>query len=64
MKKRYLPLIALLTLSLSAAAESHKNTSAGPPPDKAYMQKVLDGWSTLNPADAAKFYAAGPGIFF
>jgi ketosteroid isomerase-like protein len=64
MKKRYLLLIALLTLSLCAAAQSHKKASAGPAPDKAYMQKVLDGWSTLNPADAAKFYAAGPGTFF
>jgi ketosteroid isomerase-like protein len=64
MKKRYLPLIALLTLSLCAAAQSHKKASAGPAPDKADMQKVLDGWSTLNPADAAKFYAPGPGTFF
>ena len=64
MKKRYLPLIALLTLSLCGAAQSHKKASTGPAPDKAYMQKVLDGWSTLNPADAAKFYAAGPGTFF
>jgi len=64
MRKRYLPLIALLTFSLFAAAESHKKASAGPAPDKAYMQKVLNGWSTLNPADAAKFYAAGPGTFF
>ena len=68
MEKRYLTiLIFLFALSLSTAAESHKvskKTSAGPAPDKAYMQKVLDGWSTLDPADAAKFYASGPGTFF
>ena len=68
MQKRWLTVFILLfALSLGAAAESHKvtkKTSTGPAPDKAYMQKVLDGWSTLDPADAAKFYAPGTGTFF
>jgi Calcium/calmodulin dependent protein kinase II association domain len=68
MQKRWLTVFILLfALSLGAAAESHKvtkKTSTGPAPDKAYMQKVLDGWSTLDPADAAKFYASGTGTFF
>ena len=65
MEKRYLQvLILMFALCLSAAADSHKKASAGPAPDKALLQKVLDGWSTLDPADAAKFYAAGPGTFF
>lgn len=60
-------LILLFALSLSSAAASHKTAAkatAGPVPDKAYMQKIADGWSTLDPADAAKFYAPGPGTFF
>ena len=33
-------------------------------PDKAHMQKIWDGWSTLDPANVAKFYASGPHTFF
>jgi ketosteroid isomerase-like protein len=33
-------------------------------PDKALMQKIWDGWSTLDPANTAQFYAAGPHVFF
>lgn len=68
--QRYLTLallIPIFAVSLSAAQQSHtpgKKTAAGPPPDKASLQTVLNGWSTLDPADAAKFYAAGPGTFF
>lgn len=68
MQKHCLAVLMLLfAFSLASAADSHKATkkaNAGPAPDTAYMQKVLDGWSTLDPADAGKFYAAGPGTFF
>jgi len=33
-------------------------------PDKAYMQKIWDDWSTLDPANAAQYYADGPHTFF
>jgi ketosteroid isomerase-like protein len=66
MQKRFVPvLIFLLVLSLASFAQPKKPAAnSGPAPDKAFMQKVLDGWSTLDPADAAKFYAQGPGVFF
>ena len=38
--------------------------AAGPAPDKAYLQKIWDGWSTLDPANVAQFYAPGPHTFF
>src|SRR5258708_17179272 len=38
--------------------------STPPAPDKAYLQKIWDAWSTLDPANAAKFYASGPHVFF
>ena len=38
--------------------------SAGPAPDKAYLQKIWDGWSTLDPANVAKYYATGPHTYF
>jgi len=33
-------------------------------PDKAHLQKIWDGWSTLDTANVAQFYAAGPHTFF
>ena len=69
MLKRFLTVsLCLLTLTLSGFAQTKKTTmkkaAAGPVPDKAYLQKVWDGWSTLDPANTAKFYATGPHTFF
>ena len=48
----------------SAAKASKKAERAGVP-DKALMQKIWDGWGTLDPANVAKFYAKGPEhVFF
>ena len=55
--------IVVLTLSGSAQKKSGKS-AAGPGIDKAYLQKIWDGWSTLQPAGQAQFYAKGPHIFF
>src|SRR3984957_4639765 len=41
-----------------------KKSSASAAPDKAYLQKIWDGWSTLDPDNVAKFYASGPHTFF
>ena len=57
----------LLALGLSSSAQTKKSTmkmAAGPVPDKAYMQKTWDAWATADPANAAKFYASGPHVFF
>jgi len=67
--KRLLPFsLCLLALALSGFAQvkkpSMKKSAAGAAPDKAYMQKIWDGWSTLDPANVAKFYATGPQTFF
>jgi ketosteroid isomerase-like protein len=70
MKRISLVLLCLLalTLSLSGVAQSHKasakKAAAPAAPDKAYLQKIWDAWSTLDPANAAKFYASGPHTFF
>ncbi len=69
MQKRLLTaLLCLLVLSLSGFAQ-HKKTAAkkfpsGPALDKAYMQKIWDGWSTLNPSNTAQYYAPGDHAFF
>jgi ketosteroid isomerase-like protein len=60
--------LCVLALSLSGSAQTRKAATkkapAGPAPDKALMQKIWDGWSTLDPANTRKFYATGPHTFF
>lgn len=69
MKKRLaMVLFCLIALGLSCSAQAKKSPmtkkTAGPAPDKAYLQKIWDGWSTLDPANVAKYYATGPHAFF
>lgn len=65
MPKRLLTLlICVLALNLAAFAAPKKAAASGPGPDKAYLQKVLDGWSSLNPADMAQYYATDDRLFF
>lgn len=60
--------LCLLALILTGFAQTKKpamkKTPAGPAPDKAYLQKIWDGWSTLDTANVAPFYATGPHTFF
>jgi ketosteroid isomerase-like protein len=57
--------LVMVTIGLTGSAQVKKaKTSEGPAPDKAYLQKIWDGWSTLNPDSVAKFYATGPHTFF
>ncbi len=68
MKRLFTVLLCVLALALSSSAQtkksSTKKSSAGPVPDKAYLQKIWDGWATLDPANVAKYYASGPHTFF
>lgn len=67
MKRLLTVSLCLLALALSGFAQMKKSPmkkSAGPAPDKAYLQKIWDGWSTLNPDNVAKYYATGPHVFF
>jgi ketosteroid isomerase-like protein len=64
MPKRLLAvLLCALALGLSSAAQKSKKMSASMP-DKALMQKVWDGWATINPDNVAQYYAKGPHTFF
>jgi ketosteroid isomerase-like protein len=60
--------VCLLALTVASAAKSakpaSKKSAAGPVPDKALAEKIWQGWSTLDPANTAKFYASGPHTFF
>jgi ketosteroid isomerase-like protein len=60
-------LICVLALGISALAAPKKTTAkagVGPLPDRAYLQKIWDGWSTLDPSRVAEFYAQGDHTFF
>jgi ketosteroid isomerase-like protein len=67
--KRFLTVsVCLLALTLSVAAQMKKapmKKAPGPAPDKAYLQKIWDGWSTLDPANVAQYYdTTGAHTFF
>jgi ketosteroid isomerase-like protein len=68
MKRLLTVSLCLLAVTLSGFAQTKKSpmkkSAAGPAPDKALMQKIWDGWSTLDPANVAKYYATGPHVFF
>ena len=70
MQKRLLTvLMCMIAVSLSSFAAPKKPTprkasSAGPVPDQAYIQKIWDGWATIDPANVAPYYAKGPNTFF
>ena len=68
MPKRFVAFFAcLLALALASSAQKNKSPMqrpADPAPEKAYLQKIWDGWSTLDPANVSKFYATGPHTFF
>jgi len=64
--KRFLFTLSVYIVGLTAQGfcqNPAKKTSGGVP-DKALMQKIWDGWATLDPANVAQFYAKGPHVFF
>jgi len=56
-------IIVALAIALTVAS-TRALSKDGRGPDKAYMQKIWDGWSTLDPVNVAGFYASGPHTFF
>lgn len=65
MARRSLTALAfILGFSLCCAASNAKSEPGSAVPDKALMQTLLDGWSTLDPANVAAHYAQGPHTFF
>ena len=67
MKRSLTVSLCLLTLTLACFAQTKKSPmkkAAGAVPDRAYLQKIWDGWSTLDPANVAQFYATGPHAYF
>jgi ketosteroid isomerase-like protein len=61
--KPYLLILAVACSALTSPI-SAKEVSAGKAPDKAHLQKIWDGWATLDSSNVAQFYASGPHTFF
>jgi ketosteroid isomerase-like protein len=66
MPKHLLTIVLCILTSVSSFSQAKKPGEKAAPtiPDKAYMQKIWDGWSTLDPANVARFYAPGDHTFF
>ena len=57
--------VVIVLIVTFGVAESRKaGKVAGGGPDKALMQKIWDGWSTLDVSNVNQFYAPGPHVFF
>lgn len=46
------------------AQKAAKISAGGATVDKAYLQKIWDGWAMLDPAGQKQYYAQGPHVFF
>jgi ketosteroid isomerase-like protein len=66
MRSHMLVVALFIMCSALASPISAKETTAGKSalPDKAHLQKIWDGWATLDPTNVAQFYASGPHTFF
>lgn len=62
-KRSVMVSLCVFALMLSGAARSKKSAVAVPP-DKGSLQKIWDGWGTLNADNVAQYYASGPNTFF
>jgi ketosteroid isomerase-like protein len=67
MQKRVFAMVsclALLSLSSFGASNKGERSNAGPPPDRAYLQKIWDGWGKLDANRQGQFFASGDHTFF
>ncbi len=65
-KQRFTVLLFVVTLAFITLAQADKpaKKASGSAPDKAYMQKIWDAWSTLDADKAAPYYAQGEHTFY
>jgi ketosteroid isomerase-like protein len=61
MYKRILALLAVLVMSFSIPAAAQPIVGAV---DKAYLQKILDTWSSFDVEKVSQYYVQGPGHLF
>ena len=70
MTKRMAGLAVVVCLTITAftqgsfAQKEKKASAGGGAVDKAHLQKIWDGWATLDAAGQKQYYAQGPHVFF
>ena len=64
MIKRMVVLALMVAMTTAAWAEKATKNASGSAVDKAYLQKIWDGWATLDAAGQRQYYAQGPHVFF
>jgi ketosteroid isomerase-like protein len=64
MMKRVAVLAFLLAMMVTGLAQKPPKASAGGGVDRAYLQKIWNGWATLDAAGQKQYYAQGPHVFF
>lgn len=62
--KRIVMLALVVAMATSVWAQKEKKAAMGGGVDKAHLQKIWDGWGTLDAAGQKKFYAQGAHVFF
>jgi ketosteroid isomerase-like protein len=64
-KRVLIILVCVFALSVSGFAKKPKKKVVPPTaPDKIFLQKLLDGWDTLDPSQIAQYYDQGVYNFF
>src|ERR1700694_4231938 len=58
-KRVLIILVCVFAFSVSGFAKKPKKKVASGAPDKAYLQKLMDGWSSLDPTKMAQYYDQG-----
>lgn len=56
--------LCCLILATIFVSRGQGTPAKSPVPDAAYLQKIWDGWATLDAANQTQFYAQGPHTFF
>ncbi len=63
--KRFLVLAFVVALAMAGFCQkAAKAAAGGSAVDRAYLQKIWDGWASLDAAGQKQFYAQGPHVFF
>ena len=56
--------VVVVCLAVSGFGQKSAKASAGGAVDRAYLQKIWDGWAGLDASKQKEFYAQGPHVFF
>ena len=62
--KRIVVMAFVVCMTIAGFAQKAAKASTGGVVDKAYLQKIWDGWAALDASKQKHYYAQGPHVFF